>query len=54
MARSAVSSMRMILCGDENKLRSAGLQKHGTVAAKFSLSKVEKWWTGSANKSDDF
>jgi len=28
--------------------------KDGTVAARFSVSKVEHWWTGSTKKPDDF
>jgi hypothetical protein len=28
--------------------------RDGTVVAKFGVSKVEHWWTGTAKKSDAF
>jgi hypothetical protein len=28
--------------------------KDGSIAARFSLSKVEHWWTGSTKKPDAF
>jgi hypothetical protein len=28
--------------------------KDGAVAAKFNLSKVEHWWTGSTKKPENF
>jgi hypothetical protein len=39
---------------EENKGFLLVYDKDGTVAAKFSLSKVEHWWTGNARKPERF